>query len=151
MIAASGHGRSVNAAVLRCGCLSPHERRGPGREAAVEEGGRLAEHAQHPHEARCGAAAGVVVGDDASAVPDAERAHRPGEGARVGERVAACSAPRRTREVDVHVDEACTRDVPRFEGGSAAATVQVPPDVAHDHIGGVIHEPRRFDEGPEGR
>ena len=78
-------------------------------------------------------------------------AHRPGEGARVGERVAACSAPRRTREVDVHVDEACTRDVPRFEGGSAAATVQVPPDVAHDHIGGVIREPRRFDEGPEGR
>ena len=67
----------------RCGCLS-HERRGPGREATVEEGGGLAEHAQHPHEAGCGAAPGVVVGDDATAVPDAEHAHRPGERVRVG-------------------------------------------------------------------
>ena len=151
MIAASGHGRGVNAACAGGGAAPVDERPSPGRDAAVEERGGLAEHAQHPHEAGCSAAPGVVVGDDASAVPDAERAHRPGEGARVGERVAARSAPRRTGEVDVDVDEACAGDVPGVEGGSAAATVQVPPDVAHDHIGEVIREPRRFDEGPEGR
>ena len=141
----------MNAACVGAGCVSGCERRGPGGEAAVEEGGGLAEHAQHPHEAGCGAAAGVVVRDDAGAVPDAERAHRLGEGARVGQRVATGGAARRTREVDVDVDEPGAGDVPGFEGRPAAAPVQVPPDVAHDDIGEVIGEPRRFDEWPEGR
>src|SRR6185369_6069604 len=106
-----------------------------GRDATVEEGGRLAEHPQHPHEARGGAPPGVVVGDHAGAIADPQRAHRSCERARVGQRVATFRASRWPCEVEVDVDEPCTGDVPGFEGGAAAATVEVPPHITHDDLG----------------
>ena len=126
------------------------ERRRPRPQAAVEQGGVAAEHAQHPHEPPGGAAARVVVGDDRVVVADAGGAHRLGEGLGRRQGVAPGGAVAAAREVTVEVDEHGARDVAGLEGGPARPSVEVPTDVGHDDLVAMVPPATRSRPGGRG-
>ena len=109
--------------------------RHPGVEATIEDGSVAAQHAQHDHQAACGEAAGVVVGNHHRVVTDAERAHLGGECLRRGERMATLGGRPpviRKRVIEIHPDGA--GDVGLFERRTAIAAIEIPPHVGQHHV-----------------
>ena len=86
---------------------------------------------QHPDEPAGRPAAGVVVGDDAVALFDPERAERGGEGRRGGEWVASRRRVAVASEHDVEVAEDGTGEMSGLEGVTAGSAVEIPAHV-HD-------------------
>ncbi len=124
----------------------------PGLDAAVEQRGLAARHAQHPHQPRGHHAALVVVGDHGVVVADAELRHAAGEHLRLGQRVAARLRARRGGEAVLEFDEHRPGDVPGLVLRPARAAVEVPAHVGEHELVAVLGGPGGVDErGDHGR